>query len=160
VKYFEVSKKIQLDSDVSVRDIKDFLLKSFERPLKVDQIGDGDNRFAVSGTTGQLNSKVRHTRVNMNVEIKKENGAARIIISGYTKPAKSLAILYWIMFFIVLLVGLLPGSIETSGDNSDSLDVLVMLIFSIFIVFDLNKKMKEPQGFIGSILDSAETYFG
>jgi hypothetical protein len=59
-----------------------------------------------------------------------------------------------------MLVGLLPGSIDTNGETSGALDTLVLMIFGIFLFFDVTKKIEEPKDSILSILDSLETEFG
>src|SRR5690606_22914107 len=122
-------------------DFKRALIERLEKAIQIDTIGDGEGKFRITGTTGSPASLTRNTNVDLDVDIAFDAQDVRIIISGYTRPARSLSILYWAMFFLVLLVGLLPGSIETSADTSDSMDVLVLLIFGIFIVFDVNKKM-------------------
>lgn len=78
---------------------------------------------------------------------------------GYTQAAKSLLFCYSFLFFLVLMTGLLPGSVE-SGEGSGAMDALVFLIFGIFIFFDINKRLVEAQEYLKAVLDSLETEFG
>ena len=160
MKHIEVSRKINLTRAATADDVKRRLVERLEKTIEIDSIGEGVDKFRVTGTTGSPASLTRSARLDLDVEITLDGNAARVIISGYSRPAKSLSYLYWIMFFVVLLVGLLPGSIETSADTSDSMDVLVLMLFGMFIVFDVNKKMAEPREFLDTALSSLETTFG
>ena len=160
MKHIEVSRKITLTRPASADDVKRRLIERLEKTIEIDSLGEGLDKFRVTGTTGSPASLTRNARLDLDVEITLDGNVARIVISGYSRPAKSLSYLYWAMFFVVLLVGLLPGSIETSADTSDSMDVMVLLVFGIFIVFDVNKKMAEPREFLDTALSSLETTFG
>jgi len=160
MKHIEVSRKIMLTRPASADDVKRRLVERLEKTIEIDSLGEGVDKFRVTGTTGSPASLTRNARLDLDVEITLDGNVARIVISGFSRPAKSLSYLYWIMFFLVLLVGLLPGSIETSADTSDSMDVMVLLVFGMFIVFDVNKKMAEPRDFLDTALSSLETTFG
>ena len=160
MKHIEVSRKIMLTRAASADDVKRRLVERLEKTIEIDSLGEGVDKFRVTGTTGSPASLTRNARLDLDVEITLDGNIARIVISGFSRPAKSLSYLYWIMFFLVLLVGLLPGSIETSADTSDSMDVMVLLVFGMFIVFDVNKKMAEPREFLDTALSSLETTFG
>lgn len=160
MKHIEASRKILLQRAVTADDIKRKLVERLEKTIEIDNLGEGAEKFRITGTSGSPASLTRNARLDLDVEITMDGNVARVIVSGYSRPARSLSYLYWIMFFVVLLVGLLPGSIETSADTSDSMDVLVLLIFGMFIVFDVNKKLSEPREFIETALTSLETTYG
>lgn len=160
MKHLEVSKKILLAKKVTAEELRAALVARLEKTIDIEKISDGNEDFSVSGTTGSPAGLTRHARLDLDVSIKFDGNAARILISGYSRTARSLMLLYWLLFFLMLLVGLLPGSIETSGDSSGATDALVFLIFGIFIVMDVNKKLAEPQDFIKSTLESLNTTFG
>lgn len=160
MKPIEVSRKIVLQRPVSADDLKRRFVERLEKTIEIDSLGEGLDKFRITGTTGSPASLTRNARLDLDVEIILDGNVARVIVSGYSRPARSLSLLYWVMFFVVLLVGLLPGSIETSADTSDSMDVLVLLIFGMFIVFDVNKKLSEPHDFIKAALGSLETTYG
>lgn len=160
MKHIEVSKKITLQKSVSPEEIKQTLVDRLEKTIEIDTLGEGTEKFRLLGTTGSPSSLTRNARLDLDVDISFEGQIVRIIISGYSRVARSLAYTYWAMFLAVLLVGLLPGSIETSADTSGPMDVLVLLFFGMFIVMDVNKKVVEPKEFLETALDSLNTTFG
>ena len=159
MKHIEVSRKIALPRPVAADDVKNRLVERLEKTIEIESLGEGIERFRITGTTGSPASLTRHARLDLDVDIVQEPGALRIVISGYSRAARSLSYVYWTMFFVVLMVGLLPGSIETSADTSDSMDVMVLLVFGIFIVFDVNKKLVEPREFLETALESLNTMY-
>lgn len=159
MKHLEVSRRIELKKNVSPDELKKSLLEKLERTIEVESVGDGATGFRLTGTTGTPASITRHARVELDVKILYEERVARIVISGFSKTARSLALFYVFFFLAFLLVGLLPGSIE-SGQDSEALDVLVFLIFGIFIIYDINRKLTEPKEFLETALTSLDTEFG
>lgn len=159
MKYIEVSKKISLSSDAAAADIRQALLERLRRAFKASRVEEFDSSFKFSGTTGGARGIVRHARADLDVRIEKKGNTARVFISGHCDVAKSLLISYSFLFLMVLLAGLLPGSIETDGENSGAIDALVFLIFGIFIFYDINQKLVEPKECIESALHSLETEY-
>ncbi len=160
MKHIEVSKKISLSRDVDVDRLKTVLMERLEKVLVVEKITGGSDCFQISATTGSPSGIARHARLDLSVAIGLEGDVARIIVDGYARPALSLTILYTVLFFFFLLAGLLPGFIETNADKSGAVDALVFLIFGIYIVTDVNKKLAEPHQFLESALESLNTTFG
>lgn len=160
MKHIEASKRIRLTRDISESDLKRALTERLKRAFDVENITENDKGFHIEGTTGGADSISRHARVDLNVQLSKNNEICRVIIYGHSKMARSLLITYSLLFFLVLLVGLLPGSIDTNGAESSAMDAFVLLVFGIFILFDVNAKITEPREALASILDSLETEFG
>jgi hypothetical protein len=160
MKHIEVSRKIALGKKASAEELKAALITRLEKTIDIEKLTDGANEFSVVGTTGSPAGLTRHARIDLDVSIKFDAETARILISGYSRTARSLLAMYWILFLLMLVVGLLPGSIETSGDRSGAVDALVFLIFGIFIVMDVNKKLAEPQEFLETALQSLNTSYG
>ncbi|MFP4312990.1 MAG: hypothetical protein ACLFR0_01575 [Alphaproteobacteria bacterium] len=160
MKHIEASKRIRLTRDIGEEDLKQAMLERFKRSFDVENITENDKGFHIEGTTGGADNITRHARVDLNVQIIKQNEICRIMVYGYSKMARSLLITYTLLFFLVLLVGLLPGSIETSGEDSGAMDALVLLIFGIFIFYDVNKKIEDPKTSLTDVLNSLETEFG
>lgn len=160
MKHIEASKRIRLTRDVTAEDMKQSMLERLKRAFDIENCTENDKGFHVEGTTGGPDNITRHARIDLNVQIIKQNEICRIMISGYSKMARSLLITYILLFFSVLIVGLLPGSIETSGEDSGAMDALVLLLFGIFIFYDINKKIEEPKTYLSDILDTLETEFG
>ena len=160
MKNIEVSKRIKLTRDVNEEDLRQGLMDRMRRSFEVDSITETENGFRVKCATGGPESITRSARVDLNVRIIKQNEIARIIMHGTSNTARSLMIWYVGLFLAVLLVGLLPGSIETNGVDSDAFDTLVLMLFGVFIFYDINKKIDEPHAYLNAILKSLETEFG
>ena len=160
MKHLEVSKKISLAKKVTAEELRAALAARLEKTIDIEKISDGNEEFSISGTTGSPGGLTRHARLDLDISIKFDGNAVRVLISGYSRTARSLMFMYWLLFFLMLMVGLLPGSIETGGDSSGAVDALVFLIFGIFIVMDVNRKLAEPQEFLQSALESLDTSFG
>lgn len=162
MKHIEVSKRIDLEKVVPTSDLKKALVGNLERTLEIETISDHETDFKVKGTTGSPASITRHARLELDITIDHEEKekVARIIISGHARAARSLVILYCFAFFMLLLVGLLPGFYETSQENSGAIDALFFLIFGIFIVFDVNNKLSVTKEHLESALESLDTTFG
>jgi hypothetical protein len=158
--YLEVSKKIKLTREITQEDLKNALITRLRRAFVIDSIREDAAGFQMQGSTVGFKSLSRHTKVDLNIQIAKTNENARIIIFGHSHTPLSLLITYSLLFLAVLLVGLLPGSLETGGDTSGPADVLVLTIFGLFIFYDINKKLDVPKESLEAALQSLETEFG
>ncbi len=159
MKYFEVSRKILLSRDVTEKSIGEALAARIGNAINVTNARERGNGFQITGTTGSPGAMVRHARVDLAASIAKDKGVARIVINGHSRIAASLLAAYSFLFAMVLLAGLLPGSIA-SGEDSGPMDAMVFLVFGIFIFYDINKKLVEPKEHLQSALDSLDTEFG
>lgn len=160
MKHIEVSRKIDLSRDVAAADLKKTLLERLEKAMDVETVTDGASHFTLTGTTGAPAGITRHARLDLDVEIMSDAKAARVIVAGYSRMARSQAILYTLAFFLVLLTGLLPGFIDTGYEDSDAGDMLVLLILGIYMVVDVNRKLAEPREFLEATLQSLATTYG
>lgn len=160
MKHVEVSRRFKLTREASVEDLKSALLDSMRGAFDIDKIEDNGDKLLVQATTGGRDSINRHARVDLEIKVVKHHEMARFVVRGTAGMARSLLISYVGLVILVLLVGLLPGSIETSGVDSDALDTLVLMVFGIFIFYDINKKVGEPAEYLNAILQSLETEFG
>ncbi|MCD8497612.1 MAG: hypothetical protein LRZ85_05725 [Alphaproteobacteria bacterium] len=160
MKHIQVSRRFKLTRDVTTEDLKSTLLDSLRSAFDIEKVEDSGEKLRITGTTGGRDSINRHARVNLDVRVMKQQEMARFIVTGTSGMARSLLIGYIGLVILVLLAGLLPGSIETSGVDSDALDTLVLMVFGIFIFYDINKKIGEPKEYLDSILQSLETEFG
>lgn len=160
MKYIEVSKRINITREASQEDLKQALLARLRRAFLVEQLKERDSKFHLEGSSGGNITFIRNARISIDIDITKNHDIGRIFIHGYSKVAKSLLVLYTALFVFILLLGLAPGSIETSGESSGAADALVFLIFGIFIFYDLNKKLDEPLEYLRAALDSLDTEFG
>lgn len=160
MKHIEVSRKIDLSKSASAEELKKTLLERLEKAIDIESVTDDPRTFSLTGTTGAPEALTRHARVDFDVSIIIENNAARILISGFSRMARSLVALYVAAFFAILVIGLLPGSLDTGADASDAGDMLVLLILGIFMAFDVAKKLAEPRDYLESALQSMATVYG
>ena len=162
MKHIEVSKKITLDRPVSAEDFKETLVDYLEKKIEIEHISGNTGNFSIQGATGAPSSLTRHAQIDVNIHIRHESEGkvARVIMSGYVRPARSLIFFYSFAFVLLLLVGLLPGFVSTSAETSGAVDALFFLIFGIFIVQDINAKMVAPREYLETVLESLNTTFG
>lgn len=160
MKHLEVSKKIILTKDVSEDDLKKALQDKLSKAFDIDSLSDDESSLSFYGATSGYDGITRHAQIKLNIKISKQNEIVRIILTGRSKMARSLLITYSLLTFVILMVGLLPGSIETSAEGSGALDALVFLIFGIFISYDINQKIEEPRSILIDILNGLDTEFG
>lgn len=158
MKHLEVSRKILLAKDVSTDDLKKALLERLERSIEIENIKGSAESFHIAGTTGAPVSMTRSARLDLDVTIALEQGAVRILVDGYVRTALSLTILYGALFFVLLCVGLLPGFVDTSIDG-DAADALVFVLIGMFLVYDINRRLVEPQEYVAQALESLNTLF-
>lgn len=160
MKHIEASRRIRLTRDVTEADLKKALLERLRRSFDMKTLTENDKGFHFEGTTGGISTFMRHAHVNLNVHLVKNNEICRVIVYGQSQTAQSLMVVYSALFFLIMLLGLLPGSIETNGIDSDAADTFVLMIFGIFIFYDINNKINEPKDSLLGILNSLETEFG
>lgn len=161
MKHIEASRKIALSRAVDTEELKKSLVNCIENAINVDRVGEADDHFQITGTTGSPASMTRHAKVNLNVKLNVDtkDKTARIIISGYAQAARSMTIFYCLAFVLLLFVGLLPGFVETNT-SSNAIDALFFLIFGIFIVYDINTKLNLTREYLETALDSLDTIYG
>lgn len=160
MKYLEVSKKIKLTQPVTQEELKQAVIARLRRAFEISELREQQTSIHIGATTGGLGRMMRSARVDLDISVVKTGETARITANGYAQVAKSLIFSYCFLFLLVLLTGLLPGSVATSGEDSNALDALVFLIFGIFIFYDINRKLGEPAEYLQSVLDSLDTEFG
>jgi len=159
MKYFEVSRKVDLVASVSEQDLKQAILDRVQRAFVVSNFVENDHGFDIQVKTGGRESLIKHSHAHIHVRCVKEKTAARFFVHGTSKVSASLSIWYTVLFFAVLLLGLLPGSIETSAENSGAIDVLVFMIFGIFTFYDIDKKLNEAKLAMEAALLSVDVEF-
>lgn len=160
MKKIEVSKKIKLTKKVSEDDIKAAVFERLKRSYNVCKIIDNKKETRAVGTSGHSSFFGRHAKFDLAIDVQKDDTYVRIMIHGKSRMSRALLFVYSLLFLFILLLGLLPGSIETSYESSGAIDVLVFLIFGIFIFYDINKKVAEPREHLKAILDSVDAEFG
>ncbi len=159
MKHIELSRKIALSRPVSAEELKKNLMSRLENVLELQETTPGAEQFHVTGSTGAPVSMTRYAQVDVDVTLAVDESTARIIISGYVRTAPSLMILYGVLFFVLLCVGLLPGFVDTSIDG-DAGDALIFVLIGMFLVYDINRRLTEPEEQMKAALESMNTLFG
>lgn len=164
MKPFLYSKRILIKPDQSLDDVKEFLKTTLGTTMDLTEVGPGTEQFTVQGTTGSLFDFIRraHTSAEytMMAEDTKNGRELRIMVSGSSSITYSLITVYLVLFLFIMAVGLLPGSIETSGEESDAIDALVFLLIGLYIKLDIDRGLKDASETMESALGVIETRFG
>lgn len=160
MKHIESAISFKLTREATEKELTDSLMSRLKSAIDIESLEEKDKQIVIHGTTGGSDSITRHARIKLNITVKKQQEIARILIHGEAKIARSLMITYAGLVLLLLVVGLLPGSIETSGEDSGAMDALVLLLFGIFIFYDINVKVSEPSSFLDDILNSVRAEYG
>lgn len=154
MQHIESSKLFTLGTAADAASIKYSLVQRMRGAFHVETVGEGDEIFMLAAAG-------RHTPYNcsLNVLLKSDGQRGRIIIDGTVGVNAFTKVFYVLGFLILLVLGLFPGTIKTGGAGS-AMDVLVFLFLGIFVIYDVNKKLAEPQALIDRVLNAVATEFG
>jgi hypothetical protein len=156
MKHLESSKLINLATDTEAAVIKYSFVERLRGAFHVETVGDGVENFVVNAIGKDVPCKCI-----FNVLLKTENKRARLIVDGNVGISASTKILYTLGFLALLVLGLFPEStmLKTTYKGS-AMDFMVFLFLGAFLVFDMNKKVAEPEEIIDRILNAVATEFG
>lgn len=155
MKHIESSRRITLAGTVDAAAIKYSLVERLRGAFHVEVVGEGTEHFTVAAL-----GKDTPYRCALNVILKTDGKYARLMVEGETGINASTKILYSLGVLALLVLGLFPGgTINTSGQGS-AMDVLVFLFLGIFVIYDINRKMAEPELLLDRVLNAVETEFG
>jgi len=155
MKHIESSKIIRFSSPVEASVIKYSLVERLREAFHVETVGDGVENFSMTMT-----GKGTPYRCALDVIIKADAARGRIIVSGATAINASTKIFYALGILALLVLGLFPGTINTSGKGSGAVDFLVFLFLGAFVIFDMNRKVAELEALLDRVLGAVETEFG
>ncbi len=157
--HIEASQKIATTKKIDLAEVKYALTQRIRGAFHVETVGDGKDNFTiVAGRKSSLFGGMLYS-FQLNVILKADTKHARVIVNGNAEITQSARILYVAGIFLVLILGLFPGSIET-GANGGPLDTIVILMIGAFLIYDINQKLVEPQKYIEKILKSLDVEFG
>jgi hypothetical protein len=154
MKHIEASQLIRLTKEIDAGSIKYSLVERLRGAFHVETVGEGVENFVMTAE-----GKYVPCTCSFSVLLKTEDQRARIIIDGSASICGSTKILYTLGFLALLVLGLFPGTINTTGMGG-AIDFMVFLFLGAFLVLDLNKKLSEPQELIDRILKAVDTEFG
>lgn len=154
MKHIESSRLIKLTAAVEPAAIKYSLIERLRGAFHIETVGEGDERFTLT-TLGRGTPY----HCTLNVFLKTDGQRARVIIGGDVEINATTKIFYVLGLLALLILGLFPGTINTSGQGS-AMDVLVFLFLGAFVLHDINKKLAEPEILLDRVLRAVETEFG
>jgi hypothetical protein len=140
--------------DVETSAIKYSLMERLRGAFHVVTVGDGTESFSVA-----LTGKKTSYHCDLNIIIKTEHHKARIIIDGSAEINNSNKVFYALCILTLLVLGLFPGTINTRGQGT-AVDAMVFMFLGFFVVYDMNKKLAEPEALLERVLNSVATEYG
>ena len=155
MKHIESSKLIALAVPVDAGLVKHTLIERLRSAFNVEIVGEGSENFVIKFTGKRVLYKCA-----MNVVLKVDDQRARVIIDGKVGVRTSTMWLYTLGILMLLIVGLFPGILNTTGRGSNATDILVFLFLGVFLLYDINKKMIEPEILLDRILRALAAEFG
>lgn len=155
MKHIESSQLIALAAPMEVSAIKYSLVERLRSAFHVETVGEGVENFSVSMT-----GKGSPCRCQFNVILKTEAARARVMVNGAVTINPYTKIMYALGILALVVLGLFPGTINTSGQGSGATDFLVFLFLGAFVLFDMNKKMSEVEDLLDRVLRALNAEFG
>ena len=152
------SQYFKIQDDVALTALKKSLVAKLCHNFHVETVGDAVETFEITAGGRRKFAGTIVSRLTLNVALAHENGCARIQLQGHVELSNSAKMMYCLAVLFVLLIGLFPGSIDTSSDGGP-LDALVFLVIGGFIMHDVNQKMNEPETLLRAALKQVESEF-
>jgi hypothetical protein len=154
MKHIESSKLIDLSGAVESAAIKYSLVERLRNVFHIETVGEGIESFSLAAT-----GKDVPCHCLFNVILKTDGRYARLIVDGSAEITATAKILYTLGVLALLVLGLFPGTINTTG-HGGATDLMVFLFLGIYILYDMNKKLAEPEQLLDRILRAVATEFG
>ncbi len=154
MKHIESSKLISLAAAAESSAIKYSLVERMRGVFHIETVGEGVENFTLTAIGKDI-----PCHCVFNVLLKADNKYARLIVDGSAEISAASKILYTLGVLALLVLGLFPGTIKTGGSDS-AMDLMVFLFLGIFIFYDMNKKLAEPEILLDRILRAVATEFG
>ena len=154
MKHIESSKLINLSGTVETAAIKNSLVERMRNIFHVETVGEGTEKFTLTAIGKNI-----PCHCVFNVVLKTDEKHARLIVDGGAEITAAAKILYTLGVLALLVLGLFPGTINTTGHGSAT-DLMVFLFLGIFILYDMNKKLAEPEQLLDRVIHAVATEFG
>lgn len=159
MKHVQYGEAFALKKNVTEDILKAQLKKRLESVFVIRKFKEDGESVAIDVTSGGPSSFVRHAAISAKVDLMVEDGKARVVVTAAAKPATSLSAFYALGLLIVLLLGLLPGSLNTSWEDAGAADAIVFLVIGAYIVYDIETKLNEGCRLLGDVLRSLQVEF-
>lgn len=154
MKHIECSQLIPLASPLETSTIKYSLVERLRASFHVETVGEGTENFDVN-----MMGKDSPCRCKLSIILKTDASRARVIVSGVATISPYTKIMYALGILALLVLGLFPGTINTSGQGSGATDFLVFLFLGAYVLFDMNKKIAELENLLERVLKALSTEF-
>lgn len=159
MKHIQYGESFALKKNTTEDILKAQLKKRLESVFIIRKLKEDGGSSTLEITSGGQSSFVRHAAITARVDLMVEDGKARIVVTAAAKPATSLSAFYALGLFIVLMLGLLPGSLNTSWDEAGAADAIIFLVIGAYIVYDIETKLNEACRLLGDVLHSLRVEF-
>jgi len=153
MKHIESSKLINLSGTVETAAIKNSLVERMRNIFHVETVGEGTEKFTLTAIGKNI-----PCHCVFNVVLKTDEKHARLIVDGGAAITAPTKILYTLGVLALLVLGQFHGIINTSGGGS-AMDLMVFLFLGIFVVYDINRKLAEPEQLLDRVLRAVDTEF-
>ena len=155
MRHIESSIRIKSAMPVEAAMIKQSLITRLRAAFHVETVSEGTGHFTVSAT-GKATSYV----FSLGVTVRTDDRGASILIDGQNEVSLGMRVFYLLGLLMVLGLTLLPlGGDEAQKQGDLILEAMFFLVVGGFIIYDMNKKMDEPQGIIDRLLKSVSDEF-
>lgn len=154
MKHIESSELITLAKAVETSEVKYSLVERLRGAFHIETVGESVENFSLTAAGKNI-----PCHCFFNVLLKTDGKYARVIVDGSAEINAPTKILYTLGVLALLVLGLFPGTINTTGHGS-AMDLMVFLFLGIAIIYDMNKKLAEPEALLDRILRALATEFG
>lgn len=154
MKHIESSKLINLSNAVETVAIKNSLIERMRNIFHVETVGENTEKFTLTAVGKDI-----PCHCVFNILLKTDPKHARVIVNGGARITAPTKILYTLGVLALLVLGQFHGIINTSSSGS-AMDLLVFLFLGIFVLYDINRKLSEPEYILDRVLQAIATEFG
>ena len=152
------SSHFKTQDDLALARIKQSILTKMRHSFHVETVGDAVDTFTITAGGRRKFAGAVVCGMKLHMTIAQDDGCARIQMNGVVDITNSAKLMYCLGVLMVLLIGLFPGSIDTSS-NGGPLDALVFLVIGGFIVCDVTQKLRETETLLANALAQVKTEF-
>lgn len=155
MKHIETSVSFVTQDKLETSTVKYSFVQRLRNAFHVETVGEGTENFAVSAT-----SKATSYFFTLNVMIRNDHGRMRLVVDGGNEISLATRIFYVLSLLAVLALSFFPGSLDDSGAKGGiAIEAMFFLVVGGFIIYDINKKLDEPQQILDRILQSVNSEF-
>ena len=155
MKHIESSKLIRLAHAADPLSLKHSLIERMRSAFHIETVGEGIEKFSLTAL-----GRDTPYHCSFDIFLKTDGLRARVIVTGGVEINAATKIFYVMGLLALLILGIFPGTINTTGRGSGAMDILVFLFLGAFVLHDINKKLCEPETVLDRVLNAVETEFG